>query len=322
MPNIASLFGDFFEDDRRSDSDLDAGTQDHIQRLLAQNADGRFDAMIAKTQAVHTAYFGARTATSGAKAVRKGTTTAWGLAEKALLKVLRLGVSQVKVAFPDDTDTTHLEARAMFYPQGMDPFNTADQGDWALLLADYDKAVGKHEAKLPAAFVTDYRQKKTALLTAIGKQSGVKGTVDGGQKDVEKSRKPVTMQLSENARNLGIMFAADPSRGESFFDARYFERDRNDPSTIAAGRQRAALDDDELPTDEKQRLSLQNVGDGDLLFARAADAKAKVDPAQALRLAAGTTATPTIAEVPGSGPVLVVLNPDPRVGYYRCAVVN
>ena len=315
MPNIDGLFGDLFEDDKRADADLEAGTLDHIQRLEAQNTDGSFDDMIAETRAVYTPFAAAHSTTSGTLAQQKGSTDVVGLAEAKMLTFLREGRSQINVSFKGDS-TEAIEARIRFYPRGMDPFNEAERGDWTELLTNYGAAVTANVAALPPAFVAEYTLTSQALLTALGKQGGLKGKVSTGYKTTAGLVKPVTMQLSKNARVLGIRFADEPSKGASFFDKRYFERSRNEPASISPGRQRAVADLT-LPADDSALLTLTNAGPEPLLFARAADAKLPLDPALSLKLDAGETRTLLVGSLPGTGPLLVVANPSPREGKFR-----
>ena len=313
MQTIVSLFKDYFEDQFRPNADLDAGTLDHIQRLIAQNVGGIFDAMIAKTQAVHGPFSSARTATSGTLAQQKGATDVVELFEKELRTFLRDGEDQINVSFKG-TSPEAIKARIRFYPNGLEPFNTADRGAWATLLTNYGEAVEANQGKLPPDFVTEYQTRSTALLEALGEQGGLKSKVGTSRKDVKLNTKPLTMQLSENARHLGILFAAEPSKSTALFDARYFERPRNEPTGVAPGRTRALAEPDLDALPATTPLTLTNVGPEPLRFARGTDGH--TPPVQFLELAADTEHTLTISELPGTGPRLVVLNPSPREGKF------
>ena len=318
MPTIERLFEDFFEDSERSHADLDAGTNDHIQRMEGQNGDGSFAALIAKTKAVYDPFSQARSGASGTLAQQKGSTDVAGLAEEEMRQFLRDGEDQINVSFKGNSPDA-IKARVRFYPNGLKPFNNAKRGEWATLLAAYGDAVTTYTAQLPPAFVADYAQRSQALLGALGEQGGLKGQLSTGYKDVALLEKAVTLQLSENARTLGIRFALEPSKGAAFFDARYFERSRNAPASISHGRQRA-LADFTLPTDESAPLTLSNIGPDVLLFRRAPDAtaaKTPLSPDSALTLAPGETRTLKVGEVPGTGALLVVANPSPREGKFR-----
>ncbi|RAK69438.1 hypothetical protein [Hymenobacter edaphi] len=219
MLSFDKIFGDWFADASISNQDLEAGTRDHLDRLRKGNEAGRFDALIAGTEARFTAYFGYRSDASTGLSAGKGQTLALEAARDAARKWLTgEGRDYVSYKIKDEA------RRLRFYPQGATEYHNADYPEWPGLLERYDKALAELGAGFEADFKTTYTGHRDALLAALKAQSGQKQVQAEARVGTRAERDKLTRQLSRNARQLGLDFEQEPAKAQTFFDRKFFNQ--------------------------------------------------------------------------------------------------
>lgn len=213
------LFDDWFADDAISFQDLEAGTRDHLERLRKGNELGRFDALVAATEARYEAYFGQRSQAGTASSTGKSTTLTLSEARTNLVNwLVGPGRDYVDYKLKDKAQ------RLRFFPSGADEYHQADQPAWPGLLQRFDTALAEVGQAFEADFKTTYTQHRDALLAALKTQSGQKKAQADARVGSRTERDKLTRQLSRNARQLGLDFEDNPAQALTFFDRKYFNQ--------------------------------------------------------------------------------------------------
>ncbi|GAB3823665.1 hypothetical protein [Hymenobacter jeollabukensis] len=219
MLSFDKIFGDWFADDSISNQDLEAGTRDHLDRLRKGNEAGRFDGLIAGTEARFTAYFGHRSDASTGLSAGKGQTLTLEAARDTLRKwITGEGREDVHYKIKDEAQ------RLRFYPNGATEYHKADYAEWPGLLERFDQALAELGTKFDASFKTTYTQHRDALLAALKAQSGQKKVQADARVGTKAERALLTRQLSRNARQLGLDFEEQPALALTFFDRKFFNQ--------------------------------------------------------------------------------------------------
>ena len=223
MLSFDKIFGDWFADESISNPDLEAGTRDHLERLRKGNEAGRFDALIAATEARITTYFGKRSDVGTGISAGKGHTLTWEVAAKALVKwITGEGREYVSYKLKDEAQ------RLRFYPGGATEYHQAKQPQWPGLLERYDKALTELGAGFEADFKTTYAGHRDALLAALKAQSGQKQVQADARVGTRTERDKLTRQLSRNARQLGLDFEEEPAKALTFYDRKFFNQHQSE----------------------------------------------------------------------------------------------
>jgi hypothetical protein len=236
MLSFDKIFGDWFADEVISFEELEAGTRDHLERLRQGNLNGRFDALIADTEARYLAYFGQRSQAGTARSAGKGSTLTLGGARKALLQwITGEGRDYVKYKLKDEA------ARLRFYPNGADEYHQATDAQWPGLLERFDQALAELGAPFEAEFKQTYAGHRDALLTALKTQSGQKKQQADARVGSHAEWARLTRQLSRNARQLGLLFDERPDEAATYFDRKYFNQHQPAAAKGAAPAPKPAL---------------------------------------------------------------------------------
>lgn len=229
MLSFDKIFGDWFADEAISNPELEAGTRDHLERLRKGNDKGRFDALIASTEARFTAFFGHRSDASTGLSSGKGHTLTLEAAKEALVKWLTGdGRDYIHYKLKDEAQ------RLRFYPKGATEYHNAKNSEWPGLLERFDKALAELGGKFEADFKTTYAGHRDALLTALAAQTGQKKQQADARVGTKAERALLTRQLSRNARQLGLDFEEEPGLALAFFDRKFFNQHQPEGKPAAA----------------------------------------------------------------------------------------
>ncbi len=320
MQNILRLLGVVFADPQRAIEDLSAGFLEH-NALLQDVPDptGILKANKARSQAYAVQLMGYNTAIGSSQAGQQVGRTLTQAEQKKALKRIQVNYANLSgdIVVPDaKLRATLLQ---LLYPHGLGDFSTATFKTLPDKLRVYLDQVQDPENQVPQILIDRSVDELTPFATARTKQlTQQQGTTKARGKrrlllpDLEE-------QLTRNFHCLCVVFEDDRTEVATYYNNRYL----GDDAVPHPGRHIGRVD--KMHTNQVlnlaaqparyTRLSLAVEEDFALLFYRTDDPKAPA-PANALRVDANTPLTLPIADVPGTGALLVARNDGAYVGHY------
>lgn len=237
MLQFESIFKNHFDTEKISDDNLKKFTEDHIQRLTANNGGGTFTAHITATTLAHTAYFGKISTEDFALAVQQGLT----VTVDSIIKNFKKSVSQKEGlirSFYDVSSPTYQE----FFPHGVTEYSSATKANIEMLMARMVSACIAHNADLGDAVRDLFIEYKDTYTEARNAQLLKFGEVDSSKSGTETARNTLEVQLMKNLFFVGTTFPGDVSRCMDFFKQDIIRYDENS-ATDGQGRLKGTITD-------------------------------------------------------------------------------
>lgn len=262
MINPIRLCYDMFDDKNLSDSNLNDFTSDFLVRLANNNPGAIYSTLITNTTTKYTAYYGRMASEVQRLQIKEAlTVTKKEARDAAEAKVSSLqGLVKFKYG---ETSAVYQE----FYPQGMDKFYQAKDGDLAIYLdAFVASAVTYLTADYPAE-VTAITNLTTAYKDALQAQNNAFSLVDNVITGKREDRKALTEQLTFNFLTIAANNIDNPEKFEDYFDPAYLpisEAPRTYGSIINSFTTITAIPAGRIT--RSSNLTVENKGNGELVF--------------------------------------------------------
>lgn len=215
MLHLETIFKNFFADKKISDDHLKEFTEDHLQRLVANNGGGMFAQVLADTQNSYNGYFGNIAGEDINTAVRKSLTLSADNLIKAFKKTVSRKEGTIKGLYAADSP-----AYQEFFPRGLTEYSKASKANIETLMNRMVNASNARLADLGAPFVQLFTDLRDNYVTARTLQLGKKGDVTTRKTATKTSRAVLELQLTKNIHYIGCIFPGDITRCISFFDQR------------------------------------------------------------------------------------------------------
>lgn len=216
MINLRVFPKNHFDTKEISDDNIDLFTQDHIERLKANNPDGKWDAIIAATEAAHQIYFTAKSEERHSTAVKEGAT----VTVENLATQFKALVSQ-KEGIIRGTWGKDSAIYQEFYPQGVTQYTNATYGNIKDLMDSYVQACTDHEAELPANFKETFTKLRDDFALARSAQLNKMGDVSGDKLATAEKRDVLEIQLMKNVLAIAADNVGNPDIIEVYFRQHY-----------------------------------------------------------------------------------------------------
>lgn len=213
MINLRTFFDVVFQDTTITDDELRRFSEDHLARLVANNEDGGYVAIITATEAVVTGYFGAISSEDAATALRMSLTRSRDAILQSFKKLVSRREGRVRDAFG-----TEAAAYLEFFPKGLTEFSNATLKTVETLMSRMIKGGRDHLTELGQGFLDEFTGLKANFVVAQQAQSQKKGEVTSSKSATSTARGAVEMQLMDNLLTLAKQFKGQPDRGLDFFD--------------------------------------------------------------------------------------------------------
>jgi hypothetical protein len=188
-------------------------TEDHIQRLIANNPGGIFTASLTAITTAYNSYFGDLASEELNLAVQKGKTTAMKESRAALLKMLSDNEGLIAYKYKDNKAKYEL-----FYPQGMDEYNHASISHLGTISGRYKSALSNNSGDFDPQFITDYNTVQQTFIDNRAAQEGAKGNVSAERSDLQVSRPELCTQLTKNLLTIALQYVGDESKSDVYFN--------------------------------------------------------------------------------------------------------
>ena len=213
MMNLRNYFKVAFSDGKISDEKLAKFTETHIQRLAANNTDGRYSRMLDDTNAAYEAYFGAITTEDTQFAVQQSYTKSM----QAVFEEFRKTVSQKEGAVRSiwNTDSPTYQE---FFPYGLTEYSSSTLTNVEMLMARIVAAARAHEKELGETFIQLFADIQSRFIAARTAQLQKKGKVSESKDASGQKRVNLERQLMKNLLTLATEYMGNPDRGMDFFD--------------------------------------------------------------------------------------------------------
>jgi|SRR5665213_3461194 len=213
MLQLETIFKNLFEGPRISDDNLKEFTEDHTQRLIANNNAGAFNPILSATQTCYTNYFGNISNEDTHSAVRKSLT----LSADNLMETFKDTVSQKEGIIKGQygvSSPTYLE----FFPQGISEYRNAIKANIETLMNRMMNAATAHQTDLGNAFVQLFTDLHNNYVLARTSQLNKKGEVSTDKTNTKAARTALEIQLTKNIHFIGYLFPGNANHAMSFFD--------------------------------------------------------------------------------------------------------
>lgn len=219
MMNLRNYFNVVFSDPRISDEKLAKFSEIHIQRLAANNSDGRYTKMIETTNAAYEAYFGAMTDEDTKFAVQQSYTKAMNEVYEEFKKMISQKEGTVRGLWNTDSPVYQ-----EFFPLGVMDYTRCTLANVEMLMARFINASRAHEKELGEPFINLFTDIQTRFISARTAQLQKKGQVSESKDISGKKRSELERRLTLNLLALAAEYLGDEDRGMDFFDQSFIRK--------------------------------------------------------------------------------------------------
>ena len=219
MMNLRNMFKVIFDDERISDEKLAKFTEIHIQKLAANNNNGRYTTLISETNAAYEAYFGAMKDEDTKFAIQQSHTKSMQAVFEEFKKMISQKEGLVRSFWNTDSPTYQ-----EFFPLGVTEYSTSTLANVEVLMNRIVTAARAHEKDLGEAFINLFTDIQTRFISARTAQLQKKGEVSGSKDVAVKKRGSLERQLMKNLLTLAVEYMGDPERGMDFFDQSFIRK--------------------------------------------------------------------------------------------------
>ena len=268
-------------------------TEDHIQRIIANNPGGIFTTILTAITAAYNAYFGDLASKELNEAVRENKTAALNESRINLLKLLSDNEKLVKYTYRND-----LPVYQDFYPQGLTEYQNATTAELEVAGTRYKDALANHAADFTPAFVTEYNTVFQVFKDNRAAQQLAKGAVSGERQELGSTKAALAEQLTRNLLTIAAQYVGNGSMADVYFnqqiiDDAFKKADRKVESNLDPSTSEMVFDNVSAPT---TTLRVTNNSEDDFYLGFTDDPDGAVNQAQNL-VPAGHTFTKQAAEM-------------------------
>ena len=207
-----TIFKNHFDTKEISDDNLKKFTEDHIQRMTANNGGGTFTQLITDTANAYTTYFGNMSSEDIAFAAQQGLT----ITADTIVENFKDTVSQ-KEGIIKGTYGAGSATYQEFFPLGVSEYRQANKSNMETLMTRMVSASTAHLADLGAPFAAIWTGFKANYVAARTAQLLKISEVDATKTGTETSRNDLETQLLKNLFFVGFTFPGDVTQCMDFF---------------------------------------------------------------------------------------------------------
>jgi hypothetical protein len=230
MINFAVYFKVHFDTDKLSDDKIKRYTQSHIERIRANNAGGKYDAMLAATIAAYEAYYGAISAESTNEAIKQAAT----MSVDAIIAEFKLEVSFMEGVIRN-AFRSNASALEEFFPTGLSEYTNATKSNIEMLMDRMVNACSNNSGKLPTDFDANVKALRESYNDQRKAQLNKIGTVADDKARAATWRNVLEIQLTRNLLDIAKEYLGDPVNGLKFFDQSIVKTEASKPGETGNG---------------------------------------------------------------------------------------
>lgn len=267
MIELAKYFRILFLSARISRSRLKDFTEDHIQRLTANNPAGIFTTILTNVSTAYNTYYGDMASESVNQAVQEGKTVAMNESRTVVETFISEGQGLI-----DYTYRNNRSVYEEFFPRGMEEYYQASISEFETITDRFKSALAAHSGDFTGTFVADFTSLQATFVANRAAQLTAKGNVAAERSDMATTRPALAFQLTTNLLTIALQYLGDESKADVYFnqailDAAFREGARKVEADINPATTENIFDDITQPD---VRLVIENIGiaptDADLDF--------------------------------------------------------
>lgn len=213
MVNLMTFFRNHFDTKEISDDRLRKFSEDHLQRLAANNGNGEYTDLIAAATAAYNGYFGAITDEDTRFAIQQGLTRAMQNIFEEFKKAVSQKEGMVRALWGKESPEYQ-----EFFPLGLREYAQATLATVETLMSRMADAAERRLAALGQPFADQFADLKSRFLAARAGQLQKFGAVADSRNTTRESRDELEIQLMKSLLTLALKFTGDGERGLGFFD--------------------------------------------------------------------------------------------------------
>ncbi|MDO7873160.1 hypothetical protein Q5H93_00325 [Hymenobacter sp. ASUV-10] len=320
MRKIVYLLGDLFKDDNRPIEDTSAGFLEHNTLLQdIADPDGRLTLIKSQTQALAMELTTCETAIGKGQAQQHGGRELTQAEYDKVMKIIRENESALRNRYVVKDAELRKRLYDLWYANKLVPYNAANLKTMPGIVRTYLEILEDEKGSLPKDF---YEETVKDLTPFAETRSNQQKQINATQKAIADRQlllPRLTEQLTANLHELCVFYRTDKMQVLTYFNPRYFEvqvsaRPGHYTARVATRHTNQVLD--VLDAQQKYtKVKLAVKESIDLCFYRGDDSQTP-PPAEPLLVSKGSPVTLPLAELPGSGALLLVRNATAYVGHY------
>jgi hypothetical protein len=193
--------------------------EDHLQRLIANNAGGKYTPLITALTALLIEYKTTIDTRNLNQALQESRTKSVDQSITSFRTLLSNKLYEITDIW--DEDNAVFEE---FIPHGMDEYYQAKKGNIGGLMNRFISACDLHRNDLPAGFTVPFVSAKDGYIANRTAQLALIATVDSNRVDVAIKRGALSLQVTKNLLTLGLEHLGRPEMAAVFFDQSIIRR--------------------------------------------------------------------------------------------------
>jgi hypothetical protein len=297
--------------------------EDHLHRLMSNNPDGKYDALIAALTLLFDEYRAAIYERNLNQALQESMTKT----VDRIISDFKKQISRKEHIILDIWDIKSPEYKE-FYPRGLDEYSRATKGNTESLLARFNATCELHCNDLPDGFADKLIALQASYVSNRAEQLRLIGATDGNRFNVAEKRKAVVKQVTKNLLLIAVDFLDEPEMVKVYFDQSIVRR----PEKKKTAKQAPEIFSEAVPPETKAVIihggfeaatsfHIVNTGSVTLQF-YSADMPNDTVPGHALELPPGEEEIITASKLGASGNLfLMVHNPSANLaGSYKVSI--
>lgn len=213
MVNLLTFFKEHFDTERISDDNMKKFSEDHLNRLIANNTNGQYDVLIANLQPLYNTFKNSIATESFEYAKQQASTVT---TDKIMADFKKM-VSQKEGIIRGNWGVESAEYQ-LFFPQGLTEYHTSNKANIEELMDRLVMACQAYSQDLGTIFVNTFVTLRDDYVAARANQLQQIGKVTSNKSGTEGARKALAKQLNVNVLTLALEFLGQPERGIDFFD--------------------------------------------------------------------------------------------------------
>jgi hypothetical protein len=219
MIRIKNFFMILFMEITISEANFIRFAEDHLQRLIANNAGGVFTPLINLLTSVLNEMKAAIESRDWNQTQQESKTITVDSAMSLFKSKVSRSYTDITDHWDEGSDTFEL-----FFPHGLDEYSKANKGNIESLMARWISACENQSAVLGAEYSVPFKNLKENYKSQRSTQLNLIGNVDGNRLDVARKKQAVAQQLTRNVHAIGTEMAGNMQAVTVYFDESIIRR--------------------------------------------------------------------------------------------------
>lgn len=213
MINLKVFFKNHFDTKEISDDKMKKFTEDHLQRLAANNPGGIYDTLITETTSAYTNYFGLMSDEDLAHANQQAKTIVMNNIVEEFKNAVRQKEGLVRAHWNKDSPEYQ-----NFFPYGLTEYGKANLANVLILMQRFETLSAENVATLGQPLADQFADIKSRFINAREAQLLKKGEVSGFKENTSVTRDELEIRLLKNVYVIALDHIGDELGGLVYFD--------------------------------------------------------------------------------------------------------